>query len=260
MAFLSDLLAAFHRAMFSGGSRVFSLLLVVWLAGRLLARRGSPGERARKVAQQKRALYSAPHEFAPVRARDFPWLDAAFYDATQRWLESVGFRCFGDLENVSLSAVSPEMRTAIRDLASGDGVVSASIWQVKMRGGRRVAAIFRLRKGDRRVVDFVTEFSDGTFLSTSNNREFASTSPVPGLERLPLPEASPIEDALVAHRRRVAEILTRRPGITALLVRTAKDLRSSAARAHALKCGEHARHPFLDLPQFAVLAKSPAAR
>ena len=238
---------------------LFAGWIIAWLASRILAGASTPEERARKLTQQKQAIDSAPHEYAPVRVHDFRWLDAGYYDATQRWLESVGFRCFGDVENLSLSAVYPNMRTAVRDLASADAVVSASIWQVKMRGWLRVPAFLRLLKGDMRVVDFDTEFSDGTFLSTANNREFDPGSGIPGIERIQLPNATPIEDVLVAHRRRAAEILTQRPGIAPVWVRTAKDVRSAAARAHALKCGEHARKNFVDLPQFASVASEKAA-
>ena len=262
MDYLGHLFAALRSVIFSRGNSTVPVLLglwfAVWIAGRILARMATPEERARKVTGQKRAIYSAPHEYAPVRVHDFRWLDAGWYDATQRWLESVGFRCFGDVENLSLSAVYPKMRTALRGLASGDGVVSASIWQVKIRGWMRLLVWFRLLKGDMRVVDFDTEFSDGTFLSTANNREFDPSSDIPGIERIQLPNATPIEDVLVAHRRRVAEILTQRPGITPVFVHTAKDVRSAAARAHMLKCDEHARNNFVDLPQFASLAAEKA--
>ena len=262
MDFLSDVSAALQRAMFPGGSWTILLLLggsfVMWFSGRFVSRIATPEKRAQKVTEQKRAIYSAPHEYAPVRVHDFRGLDTAYYDATQRWLESVGFRCFGDVENVSLSAVYPNMRTAVRDLASADGVVTASIWQIKMRGSLRVLSFFGLLKGDMRVVDFDTEFSDGTFLSTANNREFDSSSAIPGIERVQLPNSTPVEDVLVVHRRRLAELLTERPGVTPVFVRTAKDVRSAAARAHALKCAEHARSNFVDMEQFARLASEKA--
>lgn len=256
MEFLSDLFGA-------GGSATWPLLLagctVARRAWRILAGTSTPEERARKVTEQKRAIYSAPHEYAPVRVDDFRGIDAGYYDAAQRWLESVGFQCFGDVENLSLSAVYPNMRTAIRDFASADAIISASIWQVKMCGSLRVPAFFRLRKRDLRVVDFRTEFSDGTFLSTTNDREFDPSRAVPGIERIQLANITPVEDALAAHRRRVSDILTQQPGVAPVLMRTAKDVRSGFARAHAFKCEEYARHDFVDLPQSAALASEKSA-
>jgi hypothetical protein len=70
------------------------------------------------------------------------------------------------LENISLSAVFPNLRTAMRNFTGDDGVVTASVWQVKLRGWLRVPAILRLVKGDMRVVEFWTEFSDGKFIAT----------------------------------------------------------------------------------------------
>ena len=254
MDFLSDLLAAVERSALSFRFNTIEALLAVWLLARLAARRGAADDAVQKTAGQRRAIFSAPHEFAPVRAHDFRWLDGDCYDQTQRLLESIGFQCFGDVENLSLSAVYPNMRTAIRDFASGDGVVSASIRQVKMRGWLRVLALLRMWKGDVRAVDFGTEFSDGTFLATANNRGLNPSGEVPGIEIIQLPNATPIEEAVVIHRRRVAEIITQRPGVVPVPARTARAVREAAARAHALKCGQDARNSGVDSEQFAGVA------
>lgn len=258
MDFLNELLAAVEHSAppirFTKFTALLGLWLLLWVLGRVLPKKGSGEDAARKITEEKRKLYSAPHEYAPVRVHDFRWLDARYYDETQRLLESIGFKCFGDVENLSLTAVFPNMRTAIRDLASGDGVVSASVWHFKVRGWLRVLALLRLLKDDLRVVDLGTEFSDGTFLATANNLGLDPSSDVPGIERIQLLYATPIEDALVGHRRRVAEILAQRPGVAPVLARTGRDVREAAARAHALKCGENARNNFVDLQQFAGAA------
>lgn len=258
MDFFSDLFAAVERSASSVRFTRLCTLLGIWflllVLGRILSRKGAGENAARKITEQKRAIYSGPHDYAPVRAQDFRWLDERYYDETQRRLESIGFQCFGDVENVSLSAVYPNMRTAIRDFASADGVVSGSVWQVKMRGWLRVLAFFRMLKGDVRVVDFDTEFSDGTFLATANNRGMDPSGDVPGIERIQLPNAMPVEDVLAIHRKRVREILAQRSGVASVPVRTAGDVRAAAARAHVLKCEENARNHYADLEQFAGVA------
>ena len=105
-----------------------------------------------------------------------------------------------------------------------------------MRGWLRILSLFRLMKGDVRVVDLGTEFSDGTFLNTSGNLGLDSSSDVPGIELLRLPNATPVEELVASHRRRVAEILAQRAGVTPVLIRSGQTLRQSAAREHALKC------------------------
>ena len=271
MDFVSDLFSAVERAAssfrFTKPNVLLGVGFLLWVLSRILSRKGGGEDAARRITEQKRAIYSVPHEYAPVRVHDFAWLDEHYYDEVQRHLESIGFRCFGDVENLSLSAVYPNMRTAIRDFASADGIVTGSIWQLKMRGWLRVLAFFRVLKGDMRVVDLDTEFSDGTFLATANNLGLDPSSEVPGIERIQLPNATPIGEAVALHRRRVAEILAQRPGVAPVLARTARCVRDAAARAHKLKCEENARNNFVDLPQFAgiasekpVFAKSPEVR
>jgi hypothetical protein len=224
---------------------------VLWSLGRVASGQGGGRAGAKKITDMQKALYSGPHEYGPVRVHDFGWLDSAHYDAMQRRLEVAGFQSFGDVEDLTLSAVHPNMRTAMRDMASGDGVVAACIWQLKLRGWLRILALFGLVKGDMRVVDLATEFSDGSFLNTANNLGLDPSSDVPGIERMALPNSTPIEEAVSAHRRRVVEILAARPGVVPVLTRTPQEYRKSSDRAHALKCAEKVRNNFVDLQQFA---------
>jgi hypothetical protein len=146
------------------------------------------------------------------------------------------------------------MRTATRELAAADGVLTAAIWQVKVRGWRRLLALAGMVKGDVRVVDVATEFSDGTFVATANNRGLDFSSDVPGIERLRFANETPIEEMVASHRQRVAEYLAAHPETQPVRLRTARELRQSVTRAHELKCAEMARYRFVDLQQFAGVA------
>ena len=69
----------------------------------------------------------------------------------------------------------------------------------------------------------------------------------PGIERIQIPAGTPVEEAALIHRRRVAEIVTQRPGIVPVPARTARAMRDSAARAHALRCAEFAKSAGVEL-------------
>ena len=148
----------------------------------------------------------------------------------------------------------------MRDLASGEGVTSACVWHFKVRGWMRLLSAAGMLKGSVRVVDLMTEFSDGTFFCSANNLGLDPSSDVPGIERLQLPNETPVEEMLATHRRRVAAILAERAGVVPVLIRTAQELRQSCTRQHLLKCAENARNNYVDLQQFATLVAQKPAR
>ncbi len=240
MDIFQHLVAAVERTLSSGMIPWSGLL---WLGFSLWALlHFSPIQRSASEAERitglQRSVYSEPHEFAPVRVEDFRWLDARHYSAMQRRLEAAGFRCMGDLENISLSAVFPNLRTASRNFTGDHGKVTASVWQVKPRGWLRVLALLRLVKGDMRVAEFATGLSDGTFIATLDNLGLDSSSDVRGIRRMRLPAGTPVGELLGIHRQRVAAFLADHPRLEPLAVRSERELRESWARAHALKCAE----------------------
>lgn len=256
MDIFQHLIAAVERTVSSGRIPWSGLL---WLGFSLWAfLRFSPDRRSVKDADRitalQSAVYSRPHEYAPVRVEDFPWLDARHSDAMQCRLEAGGFRCLGDLENISLSAIFPNVRTAIRNFTGDGGIVTAGVWQVKLRGWWRALAFLRLVKGDILVAECCTEFSDGTFLVTLNNLGLDSISDVREVRRMRLPVETPVEELMEIHRQRVAVFLADHAHIPPVPMRSEREIRESWARAHALKCAEMARNNYVDLPQFAGVA------
>lgn len=257
MDIFQHLIAAIEQAASSGRipwSGLLWLAFSLWAFVRFSPDKRRSAEAAERITEMQRAVYSEPHEYAPVRVEDFHWLDARHYDAMQCRLEAGGFRCLGDLENISLSAVFPKLRTAIRNFTGDDGVVTASVWQVKVRGWRRALAFLRLVKGDMRVAEFCTEFTDGTFLMTLNNLGLDSSSDVREVRRMRLPVATPVEELMEIHRQRVAAFVGDHAGVLPVPVRSERKLRESWARAHALKCAEMAGRHSVDMHRFAVAA------
>ena len=72
-----------------------------------------------------------------VSPRDFPYLDLAFYDDTQRWMEQRGFVMTGDIEDRKLSRQYPSRRTFVRCLGSPDSVVGVCIQHYPEQQGWR---------------------------------------------------------------------------------------------------------------------------
>lgn len=224
----------------------FAVWARVWGKGRVEAQ-------ARRIRAMQMALLSDPHEYGPVRVSDFYWLDSRYYSEMERRLDAKGFRNLGDVENLTRSAAFPWMRTAARELVGEDGVLTAAIWQIKIRGWRRVLSLVGMGKGDEQGVDVWTEFSDGTFLATANNRGLDFSSDVPGIERIGFSDGIAIEEMLEVHRQRFAEYLAMHPGTQPVRIRTTRELRQSVTRAHEFQCAAMARNRFIDLPQFAGL-------
>ncbi|MEQ1851475.1 MAG: hypothetical protein ABMA01_07775 [Chthoniobacteraceae bacterium] len=233
MDFVAHVLATADRPAYPGSFGNFSLIPGAGFVLRLLGgnpRAKAPAEVSHAHDEQRQTLCSEPHEFGPVRVHDFRWLDEGYYDGVQRALEECGFRCFGDVENLSVSAVFPKIRSAIREFVSDDAVIAASAWQIKIRGW--LAAW----NADVRVVELQTGFSDETFLTTTNHPEPERGGDVERIERIHVPAGTEVRRQVALHRSRVAAILGERPWIAAVPVRNHRELRRSSERVHSMRC------------------------
>ena len=240
MEFLVTALATAHRLVSAEPLGSLCFVLGIGLAVRFLSRdprSNRSGGAGLTRAGREHALCSEPHEYGPVRVQDFHGLDEGLYDRAQRESEDAGLRCLGDVENLSVSAVFPRLRTAIRDFASDDGEVADSVWQV--RAGRW----FRIRRPGIRAMELVTEFSDGTFLSTTNHPGPEHGANVRGIERIQTPYPTPAGQMVAAHRAGIARVMERKCGVVPVPVQTHRELRRSAERAHALRREADVRSP-----------------
>jgi hypothetical protein len=255
MHFVEYLAVAFERVVSCCGSSGQAALAGLCFAvlGKGCLKRNAAG-RAERIRAVRLALYSEPHVYGPVRASDFHWLDEGYYSDMERRLDAMSFRCFGDVEDLTLSAIFPEMRTGIREFVSDDGVLAVSVWQVKVPGWRRLLGHLGTMKRDVRIVDLGTEFSDGTFVATANNPGLDSNIDVPGIERMRLPNETAIEEMVATHRRRVGDFLAAHPGAQPVSVRTAREFRQSVSRAHELICARLGGGRSADSEQFAGVA------
>jgi hypothetical protein len=221
-------------------------------------------EAARKLVDLQEALFDRPHEYRRADPAEFDRLDARYYDDTRAWLEAQGFEHLGDVENLTLSAAMPNLRTFLRVMAGDGGAVTAAVYQVRLdppvtdkpedeteaedEGADEASAegaIVRSGAGPdddddededdpepRRldVLEFETELEGGTFLVTNALKDSDDTADVEGIDKARLPRETPRETLLAEHRRRLAAAGAAR------LLTTFDEVMASQARLQELKC------------------------
>ena len=193
----------------------------------------APKRVARKIVGDAKALYSAPHEFAEVRAASFRDVDHRFYDSKRAELETLGFQYLADIEDLTLSRQYPSMRTFVRALVGDAGTVSAGIYQLKFRGFYRLLQLFGVLARKPFFVDLESEFSDGTFVATSNTATTDLSSSVPEIHRQSLPQETPVARLLAVHREQVE--LRRQKGLIPTRVRSMAEVLSLQDRLQQAK-------------------------
>ena len=207
------------------------------------------------------ATYQATHDYQIVSPRAFRHLDLSFYDRTTTMLTSKGFRALADVEDKTITNTPGGvlMPVLIRSLISKDGTVMAALYHPRIRPLIPRALLWVLRKLPGKVVDMETEFTDGSFVVTSNAATAAAMD-LPALisaEYLPI-TAKPLE-VHQRHMARLATHLAHRPGVTARVVETHVELIASQNRMNALKAayrGEIGGVTKEELDKLAILGKS----
>jgi len=179
-------------------------------------------------------LYAGPHEFRGAAPQEFPHLDLAFYDETQAWMEGHGFRVLGDVEDVTASSAYPNMRTFLRVMVSNDGTVPAACYHVNLRGWMRVLQWVGVLPRVLKVLDFETEFNDGTFLTTSNSKGLDMMSEVPGHRKVQYPQATSFEEMLEVHRSILAQWTRADPSYQPLRMSSLDDVMASQKRSQQI--------------------------
>ena len=194
---------------------------IVWARRWLGLRRG-----ARKIA---RILEATVQERRLVRVdpAQFPWLDAAFYDQAQHNLEAEGFQLLANVEDETSSVAMPDKRTYVRLLNLPGGSIRVAIWEMVVGGpqGRPRKTI--------RVVEFLTELSDGGCVSTSTAPAKLLFDVPPGVSRELLSAAIAPRDGLAMHRSHLERVLSGRPGVAISPVRTYDEAIAAWLRGHA---------------------------
>ncbi|MBN1346397.1 MAG: hypothetical protein JXQ73_27160 [Phycisphaerae bacterium] len=226
----------------------FIALVVLSFVWQWWMRRG-----ARKMLDQQKAIYSGTLEYADASPHDFPWVDTFFYDDVSARMAQAGFRYVGDIQCVTANKQYPSMRTFLRCFIGGGGTTMAAAYHVKMRGALRLLALLRVVAKDIRAVEFESEFTDHTFLTTSNLAGLNPFTSYAGITTHQHPPGTPLEELLADHREAVRDIVAQRE-VTPVRVSTKKEMLASQDRMHVLKSSHAKSHGYVSRDQFEAIA------
>jgi hypothetical protein len=164
------------------------------------------------------------HEYREMSIKDYPSLDAGFYESTTRELEAQGFRILGDIENTTIGeatgARSP-MRVMADETCSIVGYC-ADVYSPKTK--RRL-----------KLIDFTTEFSDGHFLMTNNSTVSERFYRPPQMDVSHIPNPVSATELLSIHRRRVEEFHSQNPKIDPKVFNSVQHVIEGWSRSRALR-------------------------
>lgn len=181
-------------------------------------------------------VYTIQHEYRVVSPADFPQLDMAYYERTQGKLEALGFTFLGDVENVTLR---PWSRAMIRHMASSDGLTMAEFYHARFRTWLRVLQMLTPGGWDLRLLEFTSEFSDGTFVNTRNTLGADNITPPQGVYVSRHRRSLGPKKLLGHHQQAVQEWLQDRPGVSLVPHLTLEGNLQVCHRVQALRIQQH---------------------
>ncbi len=177
------------------------------------------------------AAYAEPHQLVQVSAAAFPEADLDFYDRARRELEEGGFRWIADLEDLSLTRLSPETRTFMRVFVDGGGMIRGAVYHVRPRGlVVLLQAVLRIPR-ELRVIELVTEVGD-KFLSTSNTHNLDRMDAPPEVLSERLPPNTSLKQVVARHSQRIAERVRLHPERIPVHFESLEDVLASVARGN----------------------------
>ncbi len=179
------------------------------------------------------------HEYGPAIPRDFPHLDLTFYDRGEQELEQLGFRSVGDWENLTVSRASTSAlgfkRTFFRLALSRDGLVVAALYHARPHLALRLMLSVFGKQSVFKVCEFEVEYSDGSFLVTTNSNAPATPRIPPAMIVDNRPQSTPVAALSALHRQRMNAYTGLIPSIRPLTYYNADDVLASQHRQQTLR-------------------------
>ncbi len=218
---------------------VVALRVIIGLVvGKVTKELSKAGEELKKaggafVAQNK-ALYGSIHEFRAAEDDDFEELDRSLYDQAQEALGQLGYRHLGDIVDQTIEETSG-MSPVIRVMSSTDGSTGAGVYHFIP------PAMPRSFEGKQLLIgDFTTEFTDNTFLMTSNTRGLDQTTAATGIDRRQHPLETPLAELAQLHETEQQKLLAAKNAaggaeVKPMIISTLADAIESEKRQQALK-------------------------
>jgi hypothetical protein len=211
----------------------FLLLMGMWfmIAVAVGLRRHSNAAPSEGASSWMAAAYAEPHQLVQVSAASFPEADLDFYDRARRELEEAGFRWIADLEDLSLTRMSPETRTFMRVFVDGGGMIRAAVYHVRPRGVVvLLQAVLRIPR-ELRVIELVTEVGKH-FISTSNTHNLDRLDAPPEVLSERMPPGTPLAQVVARHGQRIAERVKQQPEKLPVHFESLEDVLASVARGN----------------------------
>jgi len=215
-----------------------------------------PQQQAAKGAEKLKTLIRDTHqprqEYAEVDLGRFPHLDQRFYESIRSEAEALGFVFIGDLENRTANGLGLMKPTVIRQLTDRNGItVGAYNYQ-----GIGLASWLMPGMRSTRTIDLETEFSDGTYVGTSNAWSARHLERPPEIFMTFRTMETGLRALLDEHRRRLKAHIDQRPDRTVREVLSLDDAIESNHRMNALKAAfQAARQHRLTRDELRGLAK-----
>jgi hypothetical protein len=174
-------------------------------------------------------LYSSDFECVSADPSEFTWLDLDYYDTTQRELESLGFQKVGDYELLPQTRAFPETRTFSRQFINEEQDIGALIINMRVVKPKNLFE----RSINRRIVEFSSEFSDGTILDTNNTRGVNPIVEIDGIELVMFKPTISLEKLLDAHEERM-EAICETKEVDVVIFRNASEMLAANEREFLL--------------------------
>lgn len=181
------------------------------------------------ILQNNKELFETLHDYRDATDADFDGLDRGRYETATQELNGLGYRHVSDVVNTTIENLRG-ITVVIRRMISIDGTTLGAIYHMpiaKKTQGLAGKTIF--------TCDLETEFSDGTFLVTSNTRETNLMTGTPAIHRQQYTLETPFPDLVRLHEARRMELLAATAGVTCTIVTTADEFMAFQHRQQAVK-------------------------
>lgn len=191
------------------GLILFGCFFLHWLWHKLLG--DSLGrryfkKRVRQAAVSQQCSFFSEFRWQKVSLKNYPRLDHVFYETMTAELSKLGFRSWGEVEYLHVTAGSPNLRTAMRLHGDSGGLMGAGVFHLHVAG--LVGWRNRVIRGNKelRVLEFQTALSDGRFVSTNNAGNRPKLSSPPEIQRFSLGGSTPVAVLYHAHLGNVRQV------------------------------------------------------
>ncbi|HEY7088721.1 MAG TPA: hypothetical protein VH518_11570 [Tepidisphaeraceae bacterium] len=184
---------------------------------------------AGSIIANTKAMYDRIHEFRDATDADFAKVDRSAYDQATEDLNRATFRHLGDIVDSTIEETGGNS-PPIRVFASPDGTTTAGVYHFKAPGMEE-----KLGPDGALICDFSSEFSDDSFLMTSNTEGLDLMTPPPKIRRRHCHVQTPLDEIRTTHETEKQKLLAAQPGIQCKSVSTLDDVIAAAKRQQAIK-------------------------